>query len=195
MIPHGFYAFFTETSSNTLSKCTLVSEDQIPKSKYSLRVITFEIGPTKGYSLINLFSLNCRWRPYIGSFTKLQKLFCLIFGHLLRESSQTLCHTAILDKRMRLGYNREGFNSLVWSYMIGTIVGSGDWRFDNLSGSQHQRQVNSCCQSNVLGTVCINWLVIFAVMLSAGRLKWRRLVMIGRSWSVSEVRSFCSVRL
>ena len=44
MIPHGFYAFFTETSSNTLSKCTLVSEDQIPKSKNSLRVITFEIG-------------------------------------------------------------------------------------------------------------------------------------------------------
>ena len=53
MIPHGFYAFFTETSSNTLSKCTLVSEDQIPKSKNSLRVITFEIGLTKAYSLIN----------------------------------------------------------------------------------------------------------------------------------------------
>ena len=60
MIPHGFYAFFIETSSNTLSECTWVSEDQIPKSKNSLRVITFEIGPTEGYSLINLFSLNCR---------------------------------------------------------------------------------------------------------------------------------------
>ena len=53
MIPHGFYAFFIETSSNTLSECTLVSEDQIPNSKNNLRVITFEIGLIKGYSLIN----------------------------------------------------------------------------------------------------------------------------------------------
>ena len=29
-----------------------------------------------------------------------------------------------------------------------TVVGSGDWRFDNLSGS-HDSQVNSSCQSNV----------------------------------------------
>ena len=29
-----------------------------------------------------------------------------------------------------------------------TVVGSGDWRFDNLSGS-HGSQVNSSCQSNV----------------------------------------------
>ena len=38
----------------------LLCEDQIPKSKNSLRVITFEIGPTKGYSLIGLPSLKCR---------------------------------------------------------------------------------------------------------------------------------------
>ena len=50
MIPHSFYAFFIETSSNTLSECTLVSEDQIPNSKNNLRVITFEIGLIKGYS-------------------------------------------------------------------------------------------------------------------------------------------------
>ena len=31
-----------------------------------------------------------------------------------------------------------------------TVVGSGDWRFENLSGSHHQSQVNSCGQSNVL---------------------------------------------
>ena len=52
--------------------------------------------------------------------------------------------------------------------------------------------MNSCCQSNVLGPVCINGLVSFAVMLLAVRLKWRRSVVIGRSRSVSEVRSFCS---
>ena len=76
-----------------------------------------------------------------------------------------------------------------------TDVGSGDWRFDNLSGSHLQSQVNSCCQSNVLSPVCINWLVSFAVMLLAVRFKWRRSVVFGWSRSVSEVRSFCSVRL
>ena len=76
-----------------------------------------------------------------------------------------------------------------------TDVGSGDWRFDNLSGSHDQSQVNSFCQSNVLSPVCISWLVSFAVMLLAVRLKWRRSVVFGRSRSVSEVRSFCSVRL
>ena len=37
-----------------------------------------------------------------------------------------------------------------------TVVGSGDWRFDNLSGS-HQSQVKGCCQSNVLSPVCVHW--------------------------------------
>ena len=40
-----------------------------------------------------------------------------------------------------------------------TVVGNGDLRFDNPSGS-HQSQVNICCQSNVLspvaGQVCRN---------------------------------------
>ena len=36
-----------------------------------------------------------------------------------------------------------------------TVVGSGDWRFENLSGSHHQSQVNSCGQSNVLSPVRI----------------------------------------
>ena len=37
-----------------------------------------------------------------------------------------------------------------------SVVGGGDRRFDNLSKSHHQSQVNSCCQSNVLSPVCIN---------------------------------------
>ena len=36
-----------------------------------------------------------------------------------------------------------------------TVVGRGDWRFENLSGSLHQSQVNSCGQSNVLSPVSI----------------------------------------
>ena len=43
-----------------------------------------------------------------------------------------------------------------------TVVGNGDWRFDNLSGSHHQSKVKGCCQSNVLSPVCINWSVSFA---------------------------------
>ena len=66
---------------------------------------------------------------------------------------------------------------------------------DNLNGSHHQSQVKGSCQSNVLSPVCVHWLVSFAVMLLAVRLKWRRSVVIGRFGSVSEVRSFCSVRL
>ena len=71
----------------------------------------------------------------------------------------------------------------------------GDWCFNYLSGSHHQSQGNRCCQSDVLSPVCINWLVSSAVMLLAARLKWHRLVMIGGSWSVSKVRSFCLVHL
>ena len=51
-----------------------------------------------------------------------------------------------------------------------TVVGSVDWRFDNLSRSHHQSQVNSCCQSNVPSPICINWLVSFAVILLAVRI-------------------------
>ena len=36
-----------------------------------------------------------------------------------------------------------------------TVVGSGDWRFDNLSGS-HDSQVNSSCQSNIPSPVRVN---------------------------------------
>ena len=49
-----------------------------------------------------------------------------------------------------------------------TVVGSGDWLFDNLSGSHLQSQVNS--QSNVPSPICINWLVSFAVILLAVRI-------------------------
>ena len=66
---------------------------------------------------------------------------------------------------------------------------------DNLSGGHHQSQVKGYCQSNVLSPVCVHRLVSFAVMLLAVRLKWRRSVVIGRFGSVSEVRSFCSIRL
>ena len=48
------------------------------------------------------------------------------------------------------------------------VVGSGDWRFDNLGGSQSQ--VNSYCQWNVPSPICINWLVSFAVILLAVRI-------------------------
>ena len=71
----------------------------------------------------------------------------------------------------------------------------GKWCFNNLSSSHHQSQVNSCCQVNVLSPVCINWFVSFHVMLSAVRLKWQKLVMIGWFWSVGKVRSFCQVHL
>ena len=57
--------------------------------------------------------------------------------------------------------------------------------FDNLSRSHHQSQLKGCCQSNVLSPACINWLVSFAVMLLAVRLKWRRSVVIGRKRNVS----------
>ena len=71
----------------------LLCEDQIPKSKNSLRVITFEIGPTKGYSLINLPSLNCRWRLCIGFITKLPNLFCLIIRTFApRELTNFMLH-------------------------------------------------------------------------------------------------------
>ena len=66
---------------------------------------------------------------------------------------------------------------------------------DNLSGGHHPSQVKGYCQSNVLSPVCVHRLVSFAVMLLAVRLKWRRSVVIGRFGSVSEVRSFCSIRL
>ena len=39
-----------------------------------------------------------------------------------------------------------------------TVVGSGDWRFDILSGS-HNSQVNSSCQSNVPSPVRVTWFV------------------------------------
>ena len=39
-----------------------------------------------------------------------------------------------------------------------TVIGSGDWYFDNLSGGHHQSQVKGCCQSNVLSPVCVHWL-------------------------------------
>ena len=38
----------------------------------------------------------------------------------------------------------------------------------------------TCCQSNVFSPVCVHWLISFAVMLLAVRLKWRRSVVIGR---------------
>lgn len=53
------------------------------------------------------------------------------------------------------------------------VVHSGDWCYDNLSGSCHQSQAISCCQSNVPRLVCMNWLVSFAVMILAVRLKWQ----------------------
>ena len=84
---------------------------------------------------------------------------------------------------------------IVWVSVVlrWTVVGSDDWRFDSLSGSHHQSQVKGCCQSNVLSPVCVHWLVSFAVMLLAVRLKWRRSVVIGQFGSASEVRLFCSV--
>ena len=75
------------------------------------------------------------------------------------------------------------------------IFNKYNWRFDNLGGSHLQSQVNSCCQSNVLSPVCMNWLVSFAMMLLAVRPMWRRSVVIGQFRSVSKVRSFCSLRL
>ena len=59
--------------------------------------------------------------------------------------------------------------------------------------------MNSCCQSNVLSPVCIDRLVIFAVMLLAVRLKWRKSVVIGQSRPVSNlgrsVRLVCNVNV
>ena len=76
-----------------------------------------------------------------------------------------------------------------------TVVGSGDWHFYNLCGSHHQSQVKDCCRLNVLSLVCVHWLVSFAVMLLAVRLKWCRSVVIGWFGSVNEVRLFCLVCL
>ena len=45
-----------------------------------------------------------------------------------------------------------------------SVVGNGDRRFDNLSKSHHQSQVNSCCQSNVLRTVRVSRLASLAVL-------------------------------
>lgn len=53
--------------------------------------------------------------------------------------------------------------------------------------------VNSCCQSNVVRAVRINWLVSFVLMLSAVKLKWRRSIGIDQSRSVGKFR-FGSVR-
>ena len=45
-----------------------------------------------------------------------------------------------------------------------TVVGSSDRCFDSLSGSHHQSQENSCCQSNVLRKVRVIRLASLAVM-------------------------------
>ena len=58
------------------------------------------------------------------------------------------------------------------------VVSNGDWHLDNLSGSHHQSQVRSCCQSNVLHPVRENWFVSLAVMLLAVRLKWCKFILI-----------------
>ena len=38
-----------------------------------------------------------------------------------------------------------------------TVVGNGDWRFDNLSGGHSQSQVKGCCQSNDLHPKLYNY--------------------------------------
>lgn len=63
------------------------------------------------------------------------------------------------------------------------IAGSGAWRLDNLGESNNQSQVNSCCQSNVLSPVRINWLVSLISRFFIGckaHVAW-----VGSDWSVS----------
>ena len=42
----------------------------------------------------------------------------------------------------------------VSAVLRGTVVGSSDWRFDNLGGSHHQSQVKSCCWSIAEEILC-----------------------------------------
>ena len=74
-----------------------------------------------------------------------------------------------------------------------TLVGRSDRRFDNLSGSHHQNQVMSICQSSGNKSCSCKLIGQFSRDLSAIRLEWRN-----RSRLVSldplVMLSFCSVR-
>ena len=118
--------------------------------------------------------------------------FVVINAHWLHLLLSTWWKHYLLKISKDADWPSEGvqLDFLSWSDFSNLIESSSlSWK---KGGSHHQSQVNSCCQSNVLSPVCINWWVSLAVMLLAVRLKWRRSVVIGRSRFVSGVRSFCS---
>ena len=81
-------------------------------------------------------------------------------------------------------------NCTVNGLNLGVTCNSVFWSSGRVSGSHHRSRVNSCCHWSVLSPVCINWLVSFAVMLLAVRLKWRRSVVIGQSRPLVKFGSF-----